>query len=196
MEAHEDFFFWNQKKDQFPWGEEAGQKGSRGERPRSGEWLAGTAAPCPHTEPAPLEGTVQAPPASSEPQEQSHSLSDIKMPNTFKSNRVENQPRALGVSAGRAGLRSARTLRNPTWNSTGDSCGPGSPAGFSGLGLCTQGKRSSQKLPFLPGGWGRPQLPGPVGERAAVRGQNTAVRVMSEEPTDAGFAGFQFLLLP
>lgn len=50
----------------------------------------------------------------------------------------------------------------------------------------------------------RPQLPGPVGERAAVRRQDAAVGVMSEEPADAGFEGvggrpplrLWFLLLP
>lgn len=43
--------------------------------------------------------------------------------------------------------------------------------------------------PAPPGGRGRPQLPGPVGERAAVCGQDAAVGVVQEEPAEAGFEG-------
>ena len=62
----------------------------------------------------------------------------------------------------------------------------------------------SQSRLFLLGAGRRPQLPGPVGERAAVCRQDAAIRVMSEEPADAGFEGvggrpplrLRFLLLP
>lgn len=75
-----------------------------------------------------------------------------------------------------------------------------------GLGLPAQASRrrsSSQRLLALLGS-GRPQLPRPVGKRAAGGRQNTTVRVMSEEPTDAGFERFRklppfcfwFLFLP
>ena len=62
----------------------------------------------------------------------------------------------------------------------------------------------SQSRLFLLGAGRRPQLPRPVGKRAAVRRQDAAIGVMSEEPADAGFEGvggrpplrLRFLLLP
>lgn len=73
------------------------------------------------------------------------------------------------------------------------------------LGACpSQGGSRSQSRLFLPGAGGRPQLPRPVGKRAAVCREDAAVGVMSEEPADAGFEGvrgqpplrLRFLLLP
>lgn len=65
------------------------------------------------------------------------------------------------------------------------------------------GGRSGQSRPLLPGGR-RPQLPRPVGKRAAVWRQNTTVGVMGEKPADPGLEGpreqpllcFGFLFLP
>lgn len=67
----------------------------------------------------------------------------------------------------------------------------------------THGGDSSQALLFPLGGRRWPQLPRPVGKRAAVRRQDTAVRVVGEEPAEAGFEspreqralGFRVLLL-
>lgn len=58
-------------------------------------------------------------------------------------------------------------------------------------GLCSWGGSSSQNLLLPPGGLGQPQLCGPVGKRAAVCRQHTAVRVVTEEPAGAGLESFR-----
>lgn len=59
------------------------------------------------------------------------------------------------------------------------------------VGLHSWGGSSSQNLLLPPGGLGRPQLCGPVGKRAAVCRQHTAVRVVTEEPAGAGLESFR-----
>lgn len=49
------------------------------------------------------------------------------------------------------------------------------------------GPRSSRKLLLPLGTWRWPQLPRPVGKRAAVSGQSAAIGVVGEEPAEAGF---------